>query len=145
MNEPTAKRKASSERTVIWSWRCMSSACNSSICIWLGIAHLTCRGGTMGFFFVRNFFFPDNTRVRIFIFVVAQKGEFFFQNLPLGYMTKTLNQIIIFFLHQNQNIFSATFKPSPPLFKLNGRSLSILLSNFWSKFAVENPKLFYLH
>ena len=30
-------------------------------------------------------FFSDNTRVRIFIF---------FQNLTLGYMTKTLNQII---------------------------------------------------
>ena len=34
-------------------------------------------------------------RVRIFIF----------QNLTLGYMTKTLNQIFFFFLHQNQNIF----------------------------------------
>ena len=30
---------------------------------------------------------------------------FFLQNSTLGYMTKTLNQIIIFFLHQNQNIF----------------------------------------
>ena len=27
------------------------------------------------------------------------------ENLTLGYMTKTLNQIIFFFLHQNQNIF----------------------------------------
>jgi hypothetical protein len=33
------------------------------------------------------------------------KREFFFQNLTLGYMTKTLNQNIFFFLHQNQNIF----------------------------------------
>ena len=33
------------------------------------------------------------------------KHEFFFQNSTLGYMTKTLIQIIIFFLHQNQNIF----------------------------------------
>jgi hypothetical protein len=33
------------------------------------------------------------------------KREFFFQNLTLGYMTKTLIQIIFFFLHQNQNIF----------------------------------------
>ena len=31
--------------------------------------------------------------------------NFFFQNLTLGYMTKTLNQIIFFSLHQNQNIF----------------------------------------
>jgi hypothetical protein len=27
------------------------------------------------------------------------------QNLTLGYMTKSLNQIIFFSLHQNQNIF----------------------------------------
>ena len=46
------------------------------------------------FFISFSKFFSDNTRVRIF----------FFQNLTLGYMTKTLNQIF-FFLHQNQNIF----------------------------------------
>ena len=61
--------------------------------------------GGLRFFDSFRIFFSDNTRVRIFIFVVAQKGEFFFQNLPLGYMTKTLNHIIFFFLHQNQNIF----------------------------------------
>jgi hypothetical protein len=33
------------------------------------------------------------------------KRVIFFQNLTLGYMTKTLNHIIFFFLHQNQNIF----------------------------------------
>ena len=57
-------------------------------------------------FFVsfRNFF-SDNTRVRIFIFFVALSAKFFFENLTLGYMTITLNQIIFFFLHQNQNIF----------------------------------------
>ena len=49
-------------------------------------------------------------------------------------MTKTLNQII-FFLHQNQNIFFSnignqniflekTIPPPPPPFKLNGRSLA---------------------
>jgi hypothetical protein len=49
----------------------------------------------MVFCFVQNFFFGQN------------KLEYFFflQNLTLGYMTKTLNQIIFFFLHQNQNIF----------------------------------------
>ena len=47
----------------------------------------------------------DNTRVRILFFFVALSAIFFFQNLTLGYMTKTLNQIIYFFLHQNQNIF----------------------------------------
>ena len=50
-------------------------------------------------------------------------------------MTKTLNQIICFFLHQNQNIFFSNIgnhniflekkhNPTPP-FKLNGRSLNI--------------------
>ena len=58
----------------------------------------------MVFCFVQNFF-SDNTRVRIFIFFVAQSANFFFQNSTLGYLTKTLNQIIFFFLHQNQNIF----------------------------------------
>jgi hypothetical protein len=75
----------------------------------------------MVFCFVRNFFFCRAER------------EFVFQNLTLGYMTKTLNQIIIFFLHQNQNIFFSNIgnqniflekihNPPPP-FKLNGRSL----------------------
>jgi hypothetical protein len=49
----------------------------------------------MVFCFVQNFF-SDNIRVRIFIFFVAQSTNFFFQNLTLGYMTKTLNQIIFF-------------------------------------------------
>ena len=35
-------------------------------------------------------------------------SEFIFQNLTLGNMTKTQNQIIFFFLHQIQNIF---FRP----------------------------------
>jgi hypothetical protein len=39
------------------------------------------------------------------IFFCRAKREFFPQNLTLSYMTKTLNQIIIFFLNQNQNIF----------------------------------------
>ena len=41
----------------------------------------------------------------VFCFVQKFLVEYlFFQNITLGYMTKTLNQII-FFLHQNQNIF----------------------------------------
>jgi hypothetical protein len=35
---------------------------------------------------------------------LLRKVRNFFQNLTLGYMTKTLNQII-FFPHHNQNIF----------------------------------------
>ena len=84
------------------------------------------QGGGYGFLFR----FSDNTKVRIFFFCRA-KLEIFFQNLTLGYMTKTLNQIIFFsstkiriFVSNigNQNIFLEK-KHNPP-FKLNGRSLS---------------------
>jgi hypothetical protein len=60
--------------------------------------------GGYGFLFRSEIFFRTS-RVRILIFFVAQSGNFFFQTLTLEYMTKTLNQIIFFFLHQNQNIF----------------------------------------
>ena len=60
--------------------------------------------GGLWFFVSFRTFFSDNTRVRIFIFFVG-RNAIFFQNLTLDYMTKTLNQIIFFFLHQNQNIF----------------------------------------
>jgi hypothetical protein len=59
-------------------------------------------GGGYGFFFVQNLIFGQHESYNIFFF------EFFFQNLTIGYMTKTLSQIIFIFLHQNQNIFSAT-------------------------------------
>jgi hypothetical protein len=61
----------------------------------------------MVFCFVQNFF-SDNTRVRIFIFFCRAKREFFFQNLTLGYMTKTLNQIFFFFSTKIRIFFSAT-------------------------------------
>ena len=80
--------------------------------------------------FIQNFF-SDNTRVRIFIFFCRAKRKFFFQNSTLDFMTKSLNQIIFFFLHHNQNIFLSNIgnqnifleKKHTP-FKLNGRSLS---------------------
>ena len=76
----------------------------------LAIVHLIGRGREGLWFFVSfSIFFSDNTRVRIFIFFVAQSANFFFQNLTLDFMTKTLNQIIFFFLHQNQNIFFSNF------------------------------------
>jgi hypothetical protein len=75
--------------------------------------------------------------VMVFCFVQAtQELEyfFFFQNLTLGYMTKTLNQIIFVFLHQNQNFFFSNIgnqnifleinRNPPPPCKLNGRSLN---------------------
>ena len=64
------------------------------------------QGGGLWFFVSFRFFFRT-TRVRIFIFFVAQSAIFFFQNLILGYMTKTLNQI--FFSSTKIRIFfSAT-------------------------------------
>ena len=54
--------------------------------------------GVMFFFVSFRIFFSDNTRVRIF----------FLQNLTLGYMTKTLNQIIFFSSIKIRIFFSAT-------------------------------------
>jgi hypothetical protein len=52
------------------------------------------------------------------------KRNFFFKNLTLGYMTKTLNHIIIFFLHQNQNIFFSNIG-NQNIFLDKNQSLSI--------------------
>ena len=89
------------------------------------------KGGGLWFFVSFRKIFLDNTRVRIFFFVCRAKREFFFQNSTLGYTTKTLNQIIFFFLQQNQNIFFSNIgnqnffleKNHNPPFKLNGCSL----------------------
>ena len=62
-------------------------------------------GGWLWFFcFVQKKNFRQNKSSSIYFFCRA-KCNFLFQNLTLGDMTKTLNQIIFFFLHQNQNIF----------------------------------------
>jgi hypothetical protein len=86
----------------------------------------------MVFCFVQKFFIGQHKSWNIFI--LPREAGIFFPNLTLGYMTKTLNQIIFFFLHQNQNIFFSNIgnqniflekNHTPPLpFKLNGRSLS---------------------
>ena len=76
---------------------------------------------TVGFLFRSEFFFRTTRELEYL---------FFSQNLTLGYMTKTLNQIIFFFLHQNQNIFFSnignqniflekTHNPPPPPFNLS--------------------------
>ena len=79
---------------ILWSWRNLS---NLKLRTLLRDRPFNLKGGGGLWFFVsfRNYL-SDNTRVRILIF---------FQNFTLGYMTKTLNQIIFFFLHRNQNIF----------------------------------------
>ena len=66
----------------------------------------------MVFCFVQKFF-SDNTRVRIFFFCRA-KREIFFQNSTLGYMTKTLNQII-FFPPPKTEYFFRKKNHNPPL------------------------------
>ena len=96
-------------------------------------------GGGYGFFVSFRKNFSNNTRVRILIFFVAESAKKKFKNLTLGYMTKTLNHIIFFSLHQNQNIFFSNIenqnifleKNHNPPFKLNGRSLTTI--NFVSK------------
>jgi hypothetical protein len=55
-----------------------------------------------------GFFFSDNTSVRIFIFFCCAKRNFFFQNSTLGYMAKTLNQIIFFSSTKIRIFFSVT-------------------------------------
>ena len=53
----------------------------------------------------RSEFFFRTTQELEYLFFLSRKARIFIQNLALGYMTKTLNQIIFFFLNQNQNIF----------------------------------------
>ena len=55
---------------------------------------------TYGFLFRSEFLFRTTRE-----FFCRTKREICFQNITLDNMTKTLNQIIFFFLHQNQNIF----------------------------------------
>jgi hypothetical protein len=71
--------------------------------------------GGLRFFVSFRIFFSDNTRVRIKKNSCRAKREFFFQNLTLGDITKTLNQIIIFFSNiGNQNIFLEKKPYTPP-------------------------------
>ena len=75
----------------------------------------------MVFCFVQNFFFGQH-KIRIFFFV-AKGANFFFQNLTLDYMTKTLNHIIFFSSTKIRIFFQKKSIPPPP-FKLNGGSLA---------------------
>ena len=84
----------------------MSSVCNSSICIWLGTDHLTCRVGDYNFYFSFRIFFLDNTSSNIFFFL-SHKAQFFPPEINIRLYDKN-SESIFFFLHQNQNIFSAT-------------------------------------
>ena len=63
------------------------------------------RGG-YGFLFRSEFFFRTTQEFEFFF--GRTKGELFFQNLTLGYMTKTLNQIIFFSFTKIRIFFSVT-------------------------------------
>ena len=63
----------------------------------------------MGFFSFKICFFFGQHESQNFYFFYRAKRKICFRNLTLGYMTKTPNQVF-FFLHQNQNIFSATLR-----------------------------------
>ena len=83
------------------------------------------KGGGYGILFCSEFFFRTTWELE-YLFFCRAKREFFFQFSTLDYMTKTLNHIIFFFLHQNRNIFFNNIGnqniflekkniPSPPL------------------------------
>ena len=76
----------------------MSSACNSSICIRLGTDHLTC-GGTMVFYFRSENCFRTTRELEYLFFPPVFNIRLYDKNSESDYF---------FFLHQNQNIFSAT-------------------------------------
>ena len=75
----------------------------------LGTDHLTCRGG-LWFFVLFRIFFPDNTRVRIFIFL-------FFPEFNIRLYDKNSESDYFFFLHQNQNIFFSNIENQNIFFK----------------------------
>jgi hypothetical protein len=72
----------------------------------LGTDHLTCRRGLWFFVSFRKCF-SDNTRVRIFIFL-SRKARNFIPEFIIRLYDKNSKSDYFFFLHQNQNIFSAT-------------------------------------
>jgi hypothetical protein len=57
-----------------------------------------------GFFVLFRIFFSDNTKVRIFIFFVAQSANIF-PEFNIRLYDKNSESDYFFFLHQNQNIF----------------------------------------
>jgi hypothetical protein len=75
----------------------------------------------------------------------------FFQNSTLVYVTKTLNQIILFFLHQNQNIFFSNIGNqniflektiTPPLQVKWSFPKSMHVTVIWIKTLTDNINLY---
>ena len=96
----------------------------------LGTYHLTWRGG-YGYLFRSEFFFSDNTRIRIFIFFVAQSANFFSRfnirlydkNSESDYYFFPPPKSEYFFQRHWESEYFFRKKNIPPPFKLNGRSL----------------------
>jgi hypothetical protein len=59
----------------------------------------------MVFCFVQKFFFRTTRELEYLFFLSREARNLLPESNIRLYMTKTLNQIIFFFLHQNQNIF----------------------------------------
>ena len=102
----------------------------------LGDRPFNLKRGGYGFLFRSEFFFWTTQELE-YLFFCRAKREFFFQKLTLGYITKNLNQIIIFSSTKIRIFFSATLginiffrkkniTPPPPL-KLNDRSLRSII------------------
>ena len=96
-------------------------------------------GGGMFFCFVQKFL--------EYLFFCRAKREFFFQNITLGYITKTLNQII-FFSSTKIRIFFQQYWETEYFWKLNGPSLIgqwIFQSSFkhvvfWRERSINNAE-----
>ena len=69
-------------------------------------------------FLFRSEFFFRSTQELEYLFFLSE----YFQNLTLGYMTKTLNQINFFPPPKSEYFFRKNHNPP---FKLNGRSLRV--------------------
>jgi hypothetical protein len=73
----------------------------------------------------RSEFFFRTTRELEYLFFLSGKTRIFFPEFNIRLYGKTLNQIIFFFLHQNQNIFFSNIGNQ----KINGRSLKRIGKN----------------
>ena len=86
----------------------MSSACNSSICIWLGTDHLTCRRGGDYVFSFRSEICFRTARELEYLFYLSREARIFFQVFNIRLYDKNSESNYFCFLHHNQNIFSVT-------------------------------------
>jgi hypothetical protein len=75
---------------------------------------------------VREQFFFRTTQELQYLFFCRAKREFFFQNLILGYMTKTLNQIIFFSSTKIRIFFSATLG----IFAMGNIYITFIIHNY---------------